>query len=24
VRHKDSIAITSAWTGDTGYLCEFG
>ena len=24
VRHKDSIAITSAWTGDTRYLCEFG
>jgi len=24
VRQQDSIAITSVWTGDTRYLCEFG
>jgi arylsulfatase A-like enzyme len=23
-RQQDSITITSAWTGDTRYLCEFG
>jgi arylsulfatase A-like enzyme len=23
-RNRDSVAITSVWTGDTRYLCEFG